>query len=355
MKTTEFLVLAIDDDEVDRRKVRRLIGQEMSLVEAENGEDALTQVARRRPDCILLDFRIPGTDSLELLASFADDFLPVVMLTGEGSERIAVEVMKRGAQDYLSKQTLSKEGLIRAITNAVEKISLERKIYEKQKELEDFVSIAAHDFKSPLMSIAGAVDSLRENCRGAGASAADDLDILQDRVQHLQRFIQELLDYTRSGRSDKALETIDFQELVEYVVSLLEIPIANSGATIEIEKLPNVRGDWTALLQLVQNLLANAIKFRADTAPHIRISAIRQSHQCLVAIADNGIGIDSKHHSSIFAPLRRLHGESDYEGNGLGLAACAKIVHQHHGRIWVESEPGKGATFYFTLPAAPDA
>ena len=136
---------------------------------------------------------------------------------------------------------------------------------------------------------------------------------------------------------------------MEEAISNLQIAIKESGAIITYETLPQVKGDLTQLVQLFQNLLSNAIKFRGPEPPRIHVSACREEREWIFVVRDNGIGIDPKFANRIFVIFQRLHNRGSYPGTGIGLAICKRIVQRHGGRIWVESEPGKGATFYFTL------
>lgn len=344
-------ILLIDDDTVDQRAIERLLRNDYEFSAVDNEGSAIERLTQNPPDCVLLDFNIPGVDTLDLLSKFTDKLIPVIMLTGAGSESIAVEAMKRGAYDYLTKNGIAKQPLMRAISLAIEKTRLQLTLLEKQRELEDFVSIATHDLKSPLNSLSQITEELRfQLAEGTRQEVDSCIANIDSRIRHMQKFIDELLKYTRVGRSEKPFEVVDLEELAGYVVSLLEGPIAQSGATVEIGAVPKVMGDWTGLLQLFQNLIANAVKFRRDEAPTVSITAERKGAYWQIAIKDNGVGIDPHNLTTIFAPLARAHRDDEFEGTGLGLAACAKIVKQHRGSIWVDSTPGIGSTFYFTLP-----
>jgi light-regulated signal transduction histidine kinase (bacteriophytochrome) len=166
----------------------------------------------------------------------------------------------------------------------------------------------------------------------------------------MQALIDGLLMYSRAGTSEYELEPVDLSALVKTTVTTLHTSLAESGGSVEVDPLPTVRGDATQLSQLFQNLVANAIKFVADKPPRIEISAERQGDCWRFAVADNGIGVEPAHVERIFNVFQRLHGRSAYEGTGMGLAICRKIVERHGGAITARSRPGQGATFVVTLP-----
>jgi len=141
------------------------------------------------------------------------------------------------------------------------------------------------------------------------------------------------------------------EDVLAVVLKDLKRAIEESGASITFDPLPTVTADRTQMVQVLQNLIGNAVKFRAEEAPQIHVSARRENDAWVISVQDNGIGIDPKHGDRLFLMFQRLHSQEEYEGTGIGLAIVKKIVENHNGKIWFESEPGKGSTFYFTLPA----
>ncbi|MGZ3458437.1 MAG: sensor histidine kinase, partial [Archangium sp.] len=160
---------------------------------------------------------------------------------------------------------------------------------------------------------------------------------------------------SRVGTRGKEPVPVPLEKSVERALSHLRLALEESGAEVEVEPLPWVKGDETQLTQLLQNLLGNAVKFRGERPPRIRVSATREGDSVTVAVEDNGIGIEAQYYERIFAIFQRLHGKEEYPGTGIGLSICKKIVERHGGRIWVESTPGQGSTFRFTLEVAPQA
>jgi light-regulated signal transduction histidine kinase (bacteriophytochrome) len=166
----------------------------------------------------------------------------------------------------------------------------------------------------------------------------------------MQTMIEDLLAYSRLGRDGLKAKSADCNEVVQRAISNLANAAEECGAVIECEPLPVVVADASLLLQLFQNLIANAIKFRGAAPPLVKLAAVERKTHWLFSVSDNGIGIVPEQAENIFIIFRRLHTRAEYPGNGLGLAICKKVIEQHGGKIWVESVPGQGSTFKFTLP-----
>jgi signal transduction histidine kinase len=171
----------------------------------------------------------------------------------------------------------------------------------------------------------------------------------------MRSLVRDLLQLARVGRGEPSREPLDARSVLDQALEDLAGPISDKGADVVSGPLPSVRGDRGQLCQLFQNLVGNAIKFSDTDAPRVVVTAAVEDGHARFAVRDNGIGIDPKHAERIFQPFQRLHGEDRYEGTGIGLAICQRIVAHHGGRIWAESRVGHGATFHFTLPLADDA
>ena len=172
-----------------------------------------------------------------------------------------------------------------------------------------------------------------------------------DGAKRMQVLINDLLTYSRVGTRGKPLGPTDCEAVLKAALTSLQIAIRESGAVVTQDPLPTVMGEESQLGQLFQNLIGNGIKYRNSRAPQIHVSCRQKAADWLFSVKDNGIGIDPQYAERIFIIFQRLHTREEYPGTGIGLAVCKKIVERHGGRIWVESEAGKGATFYFTLPA----
>ncbi len=226
-----------------------------------------------------------------------------------------------------------------------------RQLNAKNKELEQFAYIASHDLQEPLRTVNSLVDIFIEEYDGKLDQEANQiLQFLSKASTHMSKLVQGLLEYSRIGRN-QAKAIVNCNELVDSVLRDLSAIIKESGAQIEVDDLPEINGYKMDLRLLFQNLISNAIKFaKKNIPPEIKISATKENNHWKFAIQDNGIGIDEKFKDRIFVIFQRLHKEGEYEGSGIGLAHCYKIVQLHGGDIWVDSIPGEGSTFYFTIP-----
>lgn len=172
-----------------------------------------------------------------------------------------------------------------------------------------------------------------------------------DGARRMQELIKDLLDYSRVDHRVTPPEPVAAWEVAQQALSNLQVAVVESGAFVRVEPLPTVVGRKTQLVQLLQNLLSNALKFRGPEPPVVQVSARREGSAWIFSVEDNGIGVEPRHREIIFTLFQRLHPREKYPGTGVGLATCKKIVERHGGRIWVESGPGKGSRFFFTLPA----
>lgn len=221
------------------------------------------------------------------------------------------------------------------------------------KDLEHFAYVASHDLQEPLRQIAGFVRLLEKNYSALfDDTAREFFDFVQEGANRMQSLINDLLQYSRVGRRGTEASSVDLNEVCHTASRNLQARIEETGARIAIKPLPQVRGNPTLLAQVFQNLLANSLKFQGQRPPEIEVAARQQADEWLVWVKDNGIGFDKEHAENIFVIFQRLHARGKYEGTGLGLAICKRAIEQHGGRIWAESKPNQGATFYFTLPAA---
>ena len=230
-----------------------------------------------------------------------------------------------------------------------------RELERSNSELEQFAFVASHDLQEPLRMVRGYTQLLAKRYKGKLDANADEfIAYVVDGVARMQDLINGLLLYSRVSTQATHFEPNDCSALFDQALSNLQSAIQESGAVVTRDSLPIVMGDSLQLAQLFQNLLGNAIKFHDGGPPHVHVSAEPGEEEWLFAVRDNGIGIDPQYAERIFGIFQRLHGRNEYPGTGIGLAICKKIVDRHGGRIWVESEPGKGATFYFTVPAGRD-
>ena len=225
------------------------------------------------------------------------------------------------------------------------------KLQRANEDLQQFATIVSHDLQEPLRTVANFVQRLAQRYQGQLDTDADEyIHFAVDGVARMQQRIQGLLVYTRIGSQERKVTVIDCEGLLQRVLQDLRVRIAESEAEVTSDPLPTVRADETQLGLVLQNLLSNALKFRREGSLRVHISAQRHRSEWVISVRDNGIGIDPRQAQRIFVIFQRLHTPREYPGTGIGLASCKRIIEQHGGRIWVESEPGQGATFYFTLP-----
>ena len=228
---------------------------------------------------------------------------------------------------------------------------LSEELARSNTDLRDFAYVASHDLKKPLQSIEGFAKLLARRYKGKLDAKADEfIEYIGSGVYRMQELIKDLLEYSQIGAKEKKVKPTDCRLIVEKAVGNLQAAIEESKAVVTYDELPTVMVDTPQMISLFQNLIDNAIKFRGEDVPRVHISAERKGDEWVFSIRDNGIGIEPKDAQRIFGMFQRLHGSTDYPGTGIGLSICKKIIERHGGRIWLESETGKGSTFYFTMP-----
>ena len=247
-------------------------------------------------------------------------------------------------------------GISRDITERnLVKQKLEQTVLELKRsndDLQQFASVASHDLQEPLRMITSYLQLLDKRYRGKLDADADEfISFAVDGAKRMQGLISDLLAYSRVGTRGKPFESCDCESIITKAIRDLDRIIEENNAVVTHDPLPTIMADTTQLEQVFRNLISNAIKYRRkDQAPNIHISAEQKDNEWLFSVRDNGIGIEPEFSGRIFAIFQQLHGRDEYEGSGIGLAICKRVVERHGGRIWVESEPGEGSTFFFTFP-----
>jgi PAS domain S-box-containing protein len=252
------------------------------------------------------------------------------------------------------------EGIL--VTAAIRDISLRKKSEEQlmktmdelkrsNDDLQQFAYVASHDLQEPLRMVASYTQLIASRYQGKLDADADEfIAFAIDGCNRMQVLIQDLLAYSRAGTDGKALSEVSSEETLLAALANLGLTLEKSGAIVTHDLLPTIMTDETQLRQVLQNLIGNAIKYRGAEAPQVHVSAKNDAKKWIFSVRDNGLGIDPKNFERIFILFQRLHGRNEFEGTGIGLAICKKILERLGGRIWVESQLGRGSTFFFALP-----
>ena len=243
--------------------------------------------------------------------------------------------------------------LSRAVSKMVRTLNQQTdELKRSNADLEQFAYIASHDLQEPLRMVSGFTGLLQRRYRGKLDADADEfIGFAIGGVNRMQELINDLLSYSRVGREDVSAKAVDMQIVVDKALANLQTAIEERSALVSSGPLPTLLANEGMLVRVFQNLIGNALKFCKAERPIVRIAAERHGTEWRFSVADNGIGIDPQYKDRIFLIFQRLHKQGEYPGTGIGLAVCKRIVERNGGRIWLESEPGKGTTFFFTLPA----
>ena len=233
----------------------------------------------------------------------------------------------------------------------VERKRTEAELKRSNENLEQFAYVASHDLQEPLRVMASYSQLLEKRYKNKLDTDADEfIGFIVDAAGRMQRLINDLLAYSRIGRKDSLLTEIDCNQVLSRVLESMSAIIASSNAEVTFDPLPLAKGHESSFVQLFQNLIGNALKFHGKEPPRIHIGSRQNGEEWVFCVKDNGIGIEPQYRDKIFLIFQRLHSKEEYPGTGIGLSICKKIVENYGGRIWLESELGKGSTFYFTIP-----
>lgn len=318
-------------------------------------------LARGEFDVVVVERQLGWGDGLSLLHAIQErrPEAAVVVLTRIDAAPVAVELLKAGASDFLVKSSKSYLQLPSAVDEAARRVAAvgpdalrlrERldQLERMTRDLAEFPYTAAHELHAPLRAVTRHLervertrDQLEPDIQRALAAAATG-------IRWMQTLIDDLLTYSRIGTERETFSACDLNALVDRAIGQVAAESETADASVTRGELPTVSGDPAQLLLVFRNLLSNAVKFRAEKTPRVDVSARVVGDDWVFSVRDNGIGIDRGSAQDIFGMFKRLHPE--YPGTGVGLAICRRIVERHHGRIWVDSDAGAGATFSFTLP-----
>jgi signal transduction histidine kinase len=361
-------VLLVEDSESDAALVVRQLtasDYEVTWERVETAGQMRTALEAPGWDIVIADYKLPGFDAPAALAILQETGLdlPFVVVSGQIGEESAVALMKAGAYDYLMKDQLARLAPVverelgearmrRERRRGAEQLRLSvEELARSNAELEQFAYVVSHDLQEPLRMVASYVQLLEERYRDQlDNNAREFIAYAVDGATRMKQMIADLLAYSRVGKNGKEIVAVACEAALDRACADLQASITEAAAEIGHGPLPTLQGDFGQIVRLFQNLLGNAIKFRGQAPPRVHVSAERNGEEWVFSVRDNGIGLDPQFADRIFLVFQRLHGREDYPGNGIGLAIARKIVEHRGGRIWVESEPGKGATFRFTVP-----
>lgn len=378
---TKYKVLLADDNADMREYVSRLLSDYYITVTAIDGEDAFEKMLSHKPDLLLSDVMMPRLDGFSLLKKIRQHpelkNIPVILLSARAGEEAKVEGLDAGADDYLIKPFSAKELLARVdasmkiaksrmqhaemLEQEVKSRTLELSLLNislqrSNEDLQQFAHVASHDLKEPIRKIKTFGSRLQDEYSDILPERAKlFLDKIQNATERMFSMIDGVLAYSMLNSSEQPIEAIDLNEVFRNIESDLEVSMIQKKGVIRKGPLPIIEGASVLIYQLFYNLLNNAFKFsRPDVPPVIHVSSLitgRGEEQTVeIGVADNGIGFDQKHAFSIFDTFARLNSKDKFEGTGLGLALCKKIVERHHGTITALGMKNKGAAFTIRLP-----
>jgi len=360
MEPLKFLL--VENNATDQIAIQRLFKSQdwnHDLDVADSYEQALELLGKTSYDIVMLDHNLDDGTGLGLLSQIKD--IPVIFISGGSTESTIVQAMKEGAYDFLVKD--HNHNYLDLLPSTIEKVIHRKSAEDKLKkylaelersndELRNFAFVASHDLNEPLRKIIGFGDRLKSKAENLDPDIGIYAIKMQESANRMQNMIQELLQYSMVSAKGEPFRSIDLNKVFREVLDDLEVSIRQANGLVESEPLPTVEADPIQMRQLFQNLISNALKFsKKEESPKVELIAKPvQKNLWDIFIKDNGIGFDSKHSSSIFQPFFRLNGRNQYEGSGIGLAICKKIVDRHHGKIKATSSIDIGSTFQVTLP-----
>jgi signal transduction histidine kinase len=360
-------ILVVVDETPHSGRLVEILGDTGGITVANSGEQALhLAAAQPGPDLILLDWELSGLSGLEvcreLKASPQTANIPIIVLTGSNDAGDEVRVLAAGAVDYLHKplNPLAVQARIRMhLALAQQRQVLKQRSEQLEavnQELESFCYSVSHDLRAPLRAIRGFSQALMEDCSDKlDEQGQDYLRRVLTASQRMDELIVDMLALSRVSRSAFTRESVDLSNLVRTTAEYVGQRHPHCNVDISVQDDIRVQGDARLLRIVAENLLENACKFTRHSAhPRIEFGSRVEEGKAIYYIKDNGIGFDERYADQLFTPFRRLHGNDDYPGTGVGLAIVQRAINRHGGRIWGKSEPGKGAEFCFTLQDSPE-
>lgn len=366
MKEHVVKILLIDDDEDAQLLMRAALtsrscdGRRYVVDACLTFEEGVAGIQKNTHDVILLDCHLGAHDGLDLLREAIANGCrtPIIMLTGQVNAATDRAALEAGAWDFLDKNTMNAPLLSRTIRYTLQRkraadelLDYATRLEDVNNELQQFAYVASHDLQEPLRMVSSYLQLLEKRyTSGLDDEAREFIGFAVNGAQRMKQLIDDLLDYSRIGTLGNPPKAIDAEAALADALTDLSLSIAEAGATVTHDPLPIVPFDPTQLRRLLLNLIGNAIKFHSDAPPTVHVRMSDEGNYFVGSVQDNGIGIDPRAAQRVFVVFQRLHAKDKYPGTGIGLAVCKKIVERHGGRLWVDSIPGRGATFFFTIP-----
>jgi light-regulated signal transduction histidine kinase (bacteriophytochrome) len=350
-------VLVIDDEKGIRDMIAFCLdGKGFRVFSAENGDDGIRIAEENNMDVIILDIRMKGENGINVLNRIKKDFpeIEVIMTTGFAATDTAIESLRLKAYDYIKKPYDINE-LAKRINMACRKKRDAEQLHKmisllmaKNAELERFAFIASHNLKEPMIIISNYVDLIRMRYADKfDAEGQKFLVFAKTGTEKMRSMIDGLDKYAKIIGKSAVITSVDVNDVLNETA--VNLKINEKDATLEYDAMPKINADEDEIYELFQNLINNAVKFKADRPVIVRVGAEDKTDRWVFSVADNGIGIEKEQLSKVFRLFEKLHNDEAYTGAGIGLILCKSIVEKLGGTIWIESEPGKGTTVYFTV------
>ncbi len=356
-------LLVIDENADDCALMSFVLTREFPGVEMIRAadEDSFAQILSTRPFAgAITEYRLSWTDGFHVLDAIRRVLpkCPVILFTGSGNEELVRRAFKSGFSDYVAKSSrgyLHLAHRIQACLGSPPAAESDSDVSDPESaptETIELLHAVSHDLQEPLRGISRFSRLLEERLTEADPDTTRYLRHVVESSDRMRAMLDDYLEYLSVGRDKHTAEETDLEAALDSAIVNLRAKIDESGTALERGRLPVVDAGFNDMVRLFQNLLENAIKFRSEATPRLRVAAERMQGEWVVSVKDNGIGIDRADFQRVFQMHRRLHPARQFPGNGMGLAICKRIVEGYGGRIWVDSQPGRGSTFYLTLPAA---
>ncbi len=316
-------------------------------------DEVLNELFNKSFDIILLDLHLPDSKGFETFETIIEKYpnIPIIILTNLQNDELILLCLKEGAQDYIFKSEANPYILQQSIIHSFERFQLHMELKESKNHLANFAHIVAHDLKNPIQSIltlSGMIKYYYHNDDSVNLSSY--IDKLEDRLIDVSKMIDNLLLFSINDKKNMVIEEIDINKCIESVRNNLSSIIKETNTNIIDEPIPIIRADKGQIIHLLQNMIENSIKYKSNNSPIIEISSKIKDNKIVISVKDNGIGIPKNKQEKVFELFNQAHKKSNKKGFGIGLSICKKIVERHNGKIFIESEEGKGTEFNISLP-----